>query len=291
MLLPDIKFNCTGYITSIEGWMYLDETSSTHYLQYEIWRPTTSNNYNLVSSVIINDGTDHQEVTDNIRAYTYNASTGTPQLQFQKNDIFGIYLPDPVNGDIFFPTYLTDASQGNEGPGVRVYSAMSEFGVCSVSLCSNHFSIMENVTFQIRIKQGERAKYYLLIFIILIIEALSEPLSQDPPNCRNTPELLVCDTTETSSINMMPTSLILLSTPSTPTQSATPEGGTTHKGLPLSILVGVPVGGTVLLLMLIVLLVIACLGLKYGKNMLKRKTEKGKYTKTQTFISFQVSLE
>ena len=216
MLLPDIKFNCTGYITSIEGWMYLDETSSTHYLQYEIWRPTTSNNYNLVSSVIINDGTDHQVVTDNIRAYTYNASTGTPQLQFQKNDVFGIYLPEPVSGDIFFPTYLTDASQGNEGPGVRVYSARSEFGACSVSLCSNHFSIMENVTFQIRIKQGERAKYYLLI-IILIIEALSESLSQDPPNCRNTPELLVCDTIETSSVS--PTTFSQLSSDSSSSSS------------------------------------------------------------------------
>ena len=197
MLLPDIKFNCTGYITSIEGWMYLDETSSTHYLQYEIWRPTTSNNYNLVSSVIINDGTDHQEVTDNIRAYTYNASTSTGQLQFQKNDVFGIYLPDPVNGGIFFPTYLTDASQGNEGPGVRVYSARSEFEACSVALCSNHVRIMENVTFQIRIKQGERAKYYLLI-CIFIIEALSAPLNQQPPNCRDTPKLVACEMSSVS---------------------------------------------------------------------------------------------
>lgn len=100
----------------------------------------------------------------------------------------------------------------------------------------------------------------------------------------------MCDA-ETSSINMMATSLAVMSTSSTPTPSTTPEGETSHKGLPLSILVGVPVGGTVLLLALIVLLVIACLGLKYGKNMLKRKTEKGKYTKTQTLVSFQVSLE
>lgn len=163
MLLPDIKFNCTGYISSIEGWMYLDEISSTHYLQYEIRRPTSSNNYDLVSSVIINDGTDYRAVTDNIRAYTHNASSGSGQLQFQKDDIFGIYLPDPISGDIFFPTYLTNASQDNGGPGVRVYSATSEFGPCSVALCSNHFSIMENVTFQIRIKQGERVKYYSLI--------------------------------------------------------------------------------------------------------------------------------
>lgn len=87
----------------------------------------------------------------------------------------------------------------------------------------------------------------------------------------------MCDSLETSSMAIMPTISfsIMTTTSTTPTQSTTSEGGG-QSGLPLYVLVGVPVGGTILLITLVTLLVIACLCLKQGRNMLKRNTEKGK---------------
>lgn len=156
LLLPDIQFSCNGYIKSIEAWMYFNQTSTAHFLRYEIWRPVMNtasqqNELNLVASTNISDVTPNRDITNNIRSYSFIGSPG--QLQFQKNDIFGMFVPDPLSGDPFFPTYLIETEERLDG--MKFYWVKTGFSVCSVSLCYNGFNVIENVKLQIKIKQGE----------------------------------------------------------------------------------------------------------------------------------------
>lgn len=109
------------------------------------------NELNLVASTNISDVTPNRDITNNIRSYSF---IGSPrQLQFQKNDIFGMFVPDPLSGDPFFPTYLIETEERLDG--MKFYWVKTGFSVCSVSLCYNGFNVIENVKLQIKIKQGE----------------------------------------------------------------------------------------------------------------------------------------
>ena len=159
ILLPDIQFNCSGYIKSIEAWMHLDQVSTSHYLEYQIWRPSTNTllphntEFNVVSDALINDNTPNEDITSNIRKYIYTGNSG--KLQFQKNDILGMFVPEPLSGDPFLPTYV-NASDGEEG--VRLYWTKSDYTICSVALCSNGFTVMPKLDILINIEQGTRER-------------------------------------------------------------------------------------------------------------------------------------
>lgn len=96
--------------------------------------------------------------------------------------------------------------------------------------------------------------------------------------CRNRRELLECPATSTAvatSSASIQSTYIISSSSSTP--SFTPVSPTNNQvfGLPFPLLIAIPVGGTVLLIVLVLLLVMSLLCLKYRKTLCKRRTDEG----------------
>ena len=84
-IYPEMRFTCNGTITK---WIYGGEqqSSGTMLPELQIWRQLDLDNYNKTGSSLVTANT-------SIGTNLYEFIPQTP-LEFQENDIFGVYIPD-----------------------------------------------------------------------------------------------------------------------------------------------------------------------------------------------------
>ena len=87
-IIPGIHFTCTGVLTKWIIGAQKTLTQSTNHFQLQIWRQRspTSNTFDRTN---FSDLTD-LNATDDLNVYEY---TPNPPLQFQANDLLGLFLP------------------------------------------------------------------------------------------------------------------------------------------------------------------------------------------------------
>ena len=94
-IIPGIKFTCTGTLTKWIIGAQITQPQATNHLQLQIWgrRRGSSNRYDRT---IFSDIT-ALNVTDDLNVYEYIPN---PPLQFQANDILGLYQPHRNNTQV-----------------------------------------------------------------------------------------------------------------------------------------------------------------------------------------------
>jgi len=119
-IIPGIRFTCTGVLTKWIIGAQRTLTQTTNHLQLQIWRQSspTSNTFDRTN---FSDLTD-LNATDDLNVYEY---TPNPPLQFQADDLLGLFLPHRTETQVV--VYL------QEGGGPQSYrrsnqnSALSSF--------------------------------------------------------------------------------------------------------------------------------------------------------------------
>ena len=94
-IIPGIKFICTGTLTKWIIGAQRTQTQATNHLQLQIWRRRrgSSNRYNRTTFSDITALND----TDDLNVYEYIPN---PPLEFQTNDILGLYQPHRNNTQV-----------------------------------------------------------------------------------------------------------------------------------------------------------------------------------------------
>ena len=87
-IIPGIRFTCTGMLTKWIIGAQRPLTQSTNHLQLQIWRrrSPTSNTFDRTNFSDLAD----LNATDDLNVYEY---TSNPPLQFQADDLLGLFLP------------------------------------------------------------------------------------------------------------------------------------------------------------------------------------------------------
>lgn len=147
VLLPDIQFNCNGYITYLEGLVFLPGNS--HHLIFQIWRPTSNNTYSVIASQRISQGLSvqlYETSVSNIKRFNITGKN----LNYQEGDIVGYYMPKTTT---VFQPFLPVFSTNNSGGG-RLYYTRTK-NVCSMALCSPRVLLMEDIKLQMIVNYSE----------------------------------------------------------------------------------------------------------------------------------------
>jgi hypothetical protein len=251
MLLPDIRFNCTGNISELEGIVYFS-SEGAHYCIFQIWRPSITNNimtYDLVSVEYIQD----RHLTSSAELSNFKHFRLLPEnLHVQKDDIVGFYVPKRASGLIpFLPTFLANSTAGGS-----IYYTESDHSICKVALCNSAMTEIQGLQLRMKMK----------------INHVMSPTQTnlDDGECIDPiPRIDTCgsiiSTTEISHPSL--TSVLLTSSTGSPTPSNTGD-------IPLPVMIGVPVSLTVLLILFTSILIISVLCMKFGKPACRRNTEK-----------------
>ena len=94
-IIPGIKFTCTGTLTKWIIGAQRTQTQATNHLQLQIWRrrQESSNRYDRTTFSDITALND----TGDLNVYEYIPN---PPLQFQTNDILGLYQPCICNSQV-----------------------------------------------------------------------------------------------------------------------------------------------------------------------------------------------
>lgn len=158
MLFPELKFNCTsGYVSSVKMIAFLEELGFvSRYFEFQIWRPTSLNNYQLVTADFINDESLNETFSNTVKSY-FKTYTNQQQksLYFQRNDIIGMYIPPQGNTAApIVPTFLnvTERDNGMRLTTTKLYWTSIPFAPCNVSLCSSSFNVINNAILQTKIE-------------------------------------------------------------------------------------------------------------------------------------------
>ena len=87
-IIPGIHFTCTGMLTKWIIGAQRTLTQTTNHLQLQIWRQRRRTNHRY-DRIDFSDLTD-LNATDDLNVYEY---TPNPPLQFQADDLLGLFLP------------------------------------------------------------------------------------------------------------------------------------------------------------------------------------------------------
>ena len=105
-IIPGIKFTCTGTLTKWIIGAQRRLTQTTNYLQLQIWRRRqwSFNKYNRTTFSNITA----LNTTDDLNVYEYIPN---PPLEFQANDILGLYQPLISDTEVVVYYQTTDGPQ------------------------------------------------------------------------------------------------------------------------------------------------------------------------------------
>ena len=139
VILPEMKFNCSGAITGWTGWFTVNsKVDLGHYAQLQLWRPRGDQNYDIV-------GVNFPPITDTPGKVYYNVTRNMKHknwIYFQPGDVLGFYVPAYT---IRFSTPLIS----NNG-GSTLYYYNFDFQPCNLSLCDTRFSRREGIQVQVK---------------------------------------------------------------------------------------------------------------------------------------------
>ena len=109
-IIPGIKFTCTGTLTKWIIGARRRLTQPTNYLQLQIWRQRqgSSNTYDRTTFSDITA----LNTTDDLNVYEYIPN---PPLQFQTNDILGLYHPLVSDTEVEVYYQTTDGPHNSVG--------------------------------------------------------------------------------------------------------------------------------------------------------------------------------
>ena len=181
VIVPEMRFECHGYIT---GWSALTQLDSTeavldnlnHDITFQLWRPSArgSGIYEIVWSKTLGF------ISDTLRAglFTengiqfFNFTSNDERLYFQPGDVIGWYIHTLVQSTERPLTIVYRQPSSSNRPGLQpvdMYTAMIEDTrradtppPCEVSLCSGRLTVIPSVIPYVTVDYGEQKHRFIL---------------------------------------------------------------------------------------------------------------------------------
>ena len=181
-IVPEMRFDCHGYITGLNALTQLDSSDAViqhlnHDITFQLWRPSANDSgvYELVWSKVldfIGDTIRDGLVTENgIQFFNFTSILpNDEQFYFQPGDVIGWYIHSTVQTIEPPLTIVYRHSSSSSHPGlqpVNMYTTMIEDTLwantpppCEVSLCSDQFTVISSVILYATVSyDGKRNNY------------------------------------------------------------------------------------------------------------------------------------
>ena len=178
VIVPEMRFNCHGYIT---GWSALTQLNSTertinnliHDITFQLWRPSarSSGTYDFIGSQTLEFGAmmlrDGLKTVNGKQFFNFTSvGLNEEQLYFQPGDVIGWYIHTIVQSTEIPLTVAYRQSSSSNGPdlhrGVDMYTTVITDTYhartqppCEVSLCSDQFTIISSVIPYLTVDYGK----------------------------------------------------------------------------------------------------------------------------------------
>ena len=178
MIVPQMKFNCHGYIT---GWSALTRFASTdiaiqilkHDITFQLWRPRAGSNgiYDFIGSNYLGFiGSTLRRGTSVVNSTQFFNFTSAPRrdesrLYFQPGDVVGWYIHTLFQSiDVPLTVVYKDTRRGSADPSLRpvdMYSTVMDNAQshtqppCELSLHSSRTTLMSSVIPYVNVDYGK----------------------------------------------------------------------------------------------------------------------------------------
>ena len=176
VIVPQMKFDCHGYITGWSALTWLNSNDAaiehlSHDIIFQLWRPsvTESGVYTFIGSQKLDFSSSNLRsglsVIDGLQFFNFTDQAGGEMLTFQPGDVIGWYIHTLVQSteQPLSVVYRTPANDPNSQP-VDMYrvvitdtDAIDTPPPCDIALCSSQATLISSVIPYVTVEYGKQS--------------------------------------------------------------------------------------------------------------------------------------